>query len=60
MEWMWTGTTAEKMKSAALADDWGAVAMLLPQIAGKLGKIQVSENHRLGKPWEGAYKSLKG
>lgn len=59
MDWMWAGATAEKMKSAVLADDWGAIAMLLPQIAGKLGKIQVSDNHRLGKPWEGAYKKLK-
>jgi hypothetical protein len=58
MEWMWAGVTAAKMKSAVLADEWGAVAMLLPQIAGKLGKIQVSDNHRLGRPWEGAYKKL--
>jgi hypothetical protein len=60
MDWMWAGASAEKMKSAVLADDWGAIAMLLPQIAGKLGKIQVSDNHRLGKPWEGAYKNLQG
>ena len=58
MEWMWAGVTASKMKSAVLADDWGAVAMLLPQIAGKLGKVQVSDNHRLGKPWVGAYQNL--
>lgn len=60
MEWMWAGTLAEKMKAAVLGDDWGAVAMLLPQIAQRLGKVQVSENHRLGKPWEGAYRKLRG
>lgn len=59
MEWMWAGVIAAKMKSAVLVEDWGAIAMLLPQIAVKLGKIQVSDNHRLGKPWEGAYKNLK-
>ena len=59
MEWMWAGLTAAKMKSAVLADDWGAVAMLLPQIAQKLNKIQVSENHRLGQPWVGAFKQLR-
>jgi len=59
MEWMWAGVTASKMKSAVLADDWGAVAMLLPQIAGKLGKAQVSDNHRLGRPWVGAWQNLK-
>ena len=60
MEWLWTGQAADKMKSAILADDWGTIAMLLPQIAQKFGKIMVSENHRLGKPWVGAYGQLNG
>ena len=60
MEWMWTGQIAEKMKSAILADDWGTIAMLMPQIAQKFNKIVVSENHRLGKPWVGSYKRLNG
>lgn len=59
MEWMWTGTIAEKMKAAVLGDDWETVAMLLPQIASKLSKVQVSEHHRLGTPWEGAYHKLR-
>ena len=59
MEWMWAGMTAAKMKNAVLTDDWGAVAMLLPQIAGKLSKVEVSDNHRLGQPWVGAFKQLK-
>ena len=55
MEWVWTGQVAEKMKIAILAEDWGTVAMLSAQIAQKFNKIMVSENHRLGKPWSGAY-----
>jgi len=58
MEWLWTGQYAEKMKSAVLKDDWGTIAALMPQIAMKFGKIEVSENHRLGKPWVGAFKRL--
>jgi len=58
MEWMWTGQTAGKMKKALLDDDWGTIAMLMPEIAAKLNKIQVSEKHRLGKPWVGAYKRM--
>jgi len=58
MEWMWTGQTAEKMRKALSEDDWGKIAMLMPQIAAKLSKIQVSENNRLGKPWVGAYKQM--
>ena len=60
MDWMWTGQFAEKMKSAILAEDWGTVAMLAAQIAQKFNKIEVSKNHRLGKPWLGAYGQLNG
>ncbi len=60
MEWLWAGQYAEKMKTAVLSDDWGAVAMVSAQTAQRLAKIQVSENHRLGKPWEGAYQKLRG
>ena len=58
MEWMWAGQTATKLKDAVLSDDWAAIAMLLPQIAQKFNKVVVSDNHRLGKPWTGAYKLL--
>ena len=60
MDWMWTGQLAEKMKSAVLNDDWGTIAMLMPKIAQKFSKVVVSENHRLGKPWIGAYLQLNG
>lgn len=58
MEWMWAGQTSEKMKTAVLSDDWGTIAMALPHIATKLNKIEVSDNHKLGKPWAGVYKRL--
>jgi hypothetical protein len=58
MEWLWAGQYASKMKDAVLADDWAAIAMLMPQIAQKFSKIEVSDNHRLGKPWVGAYTLL--
>ena len=58
MEWMWTGQYADKMKVALFTNDWGTVAMLMPQIAQKVSKVVVSENHRLGKPWVGAFKQL--
>jgi len=58
MEWMWAGQTADKMKVAIFTNDWGTIAMLMPQIGTKLNKIQVSDNHRLGKPWVGAYKRM--
>jgi hypothetical protein len=60
MDWLWTGQYADKMKSAVLSDDWGTVAILAAQIAQKFNKIVVSENHRLDKPWAGAYERLNG
>lgn len=59
MEWAWAGQLGEKMKSAVLEEEWGSVAMLSAQIAQKLQKVKVSENHRMGTPWVGAYKQLK-
>ena len=58
MEWAWAGQIAEKMRASVLSNDWASVAMLSAQTAQKLSKVQVSENHRLGKPWVGAYKEL--
>ncbi len=58
MEWLWAGQLAAKMKTAVLTDDWAAIAMLMPQIASRFSKIEVSDNHRLGKPWAGAYTLL--
>jgi len=58
MEWAWAGQMGEKMKTAILEDDWGSVAMLSAQIGEKLYKTKVSENHRMGKPWVGAYSQL--
>ena len=60
MDWLWTGQYADKMKTAVLADDWATVATLMPTIAQKFNKIVVSDNHRLGKPWTGAYRQLNG
>jgi len=59
MEWAWAGQVGEKMRTAVLNDDWGNVAMLSAQIAQKLHKVKVSENHRMGRPWVGAWEKLK-
>ena len=59
MEWRWAGQTADKMKTALAENDWGTIAMLMPQIATKFSKIQVSDNHRMGKPWVGSHKRMQ-
>ncbi len=59
MEWAWTGPIAEKMRTAIASDDWATVAMLSAQVAQRLNKIQVADNHRLGRPWAGAYERMQ-
>lgn len=58
MEWMWAGQYADKLKVAIFTNDWGSVAMISAQVAQKFGKIVIAQNHRLGKPWVGAFKRL--
>lgn len=58
MEWNWAGPVSEKMRNALASDDWPAIAALSAQVGQKMGKIQISDNHRLGKPWAGAYGRL--
>lgn len=59
MEWLWAGRLAGKMRAAVLDEDWGGVAALAAQAAQKLNGVKVSENHRLGKPWGGAWQEIK-
>ena len=59
MEWAWASQMGEKMKTAVLEDDWGSIASFAAQIGQKLYKVKVSENHRMGTPWGGAWDQLK-
>src|SRR5512143_2794859 len=59
MEWAWSGPVADKMRTAISTDDWATVAMLSAQVGQKLSKVQVADNHRLGKPWTGAYERMR-
>jgi len=59
MDWLWAGQVAEKIRVVLLNEDWGTVATLAAQAAQKLNKVNVSENHRFGKPWVGAWQVLR-
>ena len=59
MEWAWAAPVGEKMRIAVLNEDWGNVAILSAQIAQRLQKVKVSEKHRMGRPWVGAWKRIE-
>src|SRR5512136_462132 len=59
MEWAWSETLGKGMRQAVIAEDWMKVAQLSAQVAQKLSTVQVPQRHRLGTPWEGAYRKLQ-
>jgi hypothetical protein len=58
MDWNWAGEHGRKFEAALRAEDWAAIAALAGQTAQRLSKVQIAPNHRLGKPWAGAYDRL--
>lgn len=59
MQWAWAQNSAEKVKEAVLLNDWGELAVLMPEIAAKLGSIKLPKRNTVGKPWSGALVELK-
>ena len=59
LEWGWTKTLGDDFVTAVLEDDWAKIAQLSAVVGEKLSQVQVSDRHRMGKPWVGAWKKMK-
>jgi hypothetical protein len=59
MEWLWAGEYAKKIEKAFEQSDWGTIAGLFLEIMGQFENIKVSDRHRMGKPWQGAFKKFQ-
>jgi hypothetical protein len=59
MEWAWSESYAEDMRTAVLEDDWGQVAIISAKIAEKLKSVKVPDRNRLGEPWHGSWQALR-
>jgi len=59
MEWEWSQYQGDKMVSAILVEDWGAVAQVAATTGQKLMKVSVPVRHKIGTPWVGAYQQLQ-
>jgi hypothetical protein len=57
-EWAWAKKLGSELNSVLLDEDWSAVAGLAVEIGSKLRKVEVSDRHRMGKPWVGAWAKL--
>ena len=58
MQWDWTGLFGKKLLLALMAEDWEEIATIIAIIGEKLSNVKVSEKHRLGTPWIGAWDKL--
>jgi len=58
-DWAWSGRLATKAREAALLNDWAELALLMPEIATKLGAVKLPKSNTIGKPWTGALAELK-
>ena len=59
MDWAWTRQTGEEMLAATKTEDWATVAVLTAQVGQRLNTIKVSDKHRMGKPWVGAWELMQ-
>ncbi len=56
MDWAWVLPFEQDLNKYFKSDDWGQIAGKLVALMGRFGSIKVSDKHRMGKPWVGAYK----
>jgi hypothetical protein len=59
MEWLWAEKYGSQMGQAVLTEDWGRVAHLAAEIAGKLEKFKELKIKQGSEPWQGAWDQLK-
>ena len=59
MDWQWTKLLADQMRPLVLAENYGELIPLMVQVLQALDSLKVSENHRLGTPWTGAWNELQ-
>ena len=58
MDWIWAERMGRQLREAVLNDDWATIAMTVAGLGGKLSNVDVPVRHRLGTPWEGAFRQL--
>ena len=59
LKWSWTEQLGDQMRQAVIEEDWGRVAEISVKIAHRVKDVNVSQRHRFGKPWVGAWKKLQ-
>jgi hypothetical protein len=58
-EWAWAKPLSVELKEVTIREDWPSVAALAAQIGSKFKNVEVSDRHRMGTPWVGAWERLR-
>ena len=59
LEWMWCEQRGKAMGQALVGGDWERVVEIAIEVAIKLSDEHIPQRHRIGQPWEGAWKKLE-
>lgn len=59
MDWQWTKILADQMRPLVLNENYNELIPLMVQVLQALESVKVSDNHRLGTPWTGAWAELQ-
>lgn len=59
MEWQWTGEFSQDLDKAFQENDWGTITQIFMTIMEKFKNIKVSDRHRMGEPWHGAFQEYQ-
>lgn len=58
MEWEWARLLAERIRPNVLAENYSKIIPDLIELSKSLNDVTISDNHRLGTPWLGAWDQL--
>ena len=58
LEWAWTKEIGDQLLQATMDQEWHTVALLSATVGQRLHKVVVSDRHRMGKPWVGAWELM--
>jgi hypothetical protein len=59
MQWAWAERLSGQVGQAVLLNDWGELAVLLPEIGTRLHNVKLPKRNTLGNPWQGAFAEWK-
>lgn len=59
MDWQWTQIMADKMRPLVMSENYNELIPMMVEVLQALDNVKVSENHRLGTPWTGAWTVLQ-